>query len=262
MELENRSSRNVISPPNNTGDVGPPDDPTASPRIFYVRHGETEWTFTGQHTGLTDIPLTALGEDEVREWGQRLVNIPFDHVLTSPRQRARRTCELVGLCNDAETEADLAEWDYGDYEGMRSVDIRKEQPGWNVFRDGCPDGESPEEIAARADRLIARLRTMQGNIALFSHGQFGGVLAARWLGLSVVEAQHFTPSTASLSILSNNPHHPDVPVIELWNALPHGVSRSAPAPHPHHHMSMRQSAFQRWENEGGNTSGVKPNERP
>ena len=260
MELENRPSRNVIIPPNNAGDIDPPDDPTAPPRIFFIRHGETEWTFTGQHTGRTDIPLTALGEDEVRGWGQRLANIPFESVLTSPRQRARRTCELVGLGDDAETEPDLAEWDYGDYEGIRSVDIRKERPGWSVFGDGCPNGESPEEVAARADRLIARLRTMEGNIALFSHGQFGGVLAARWLGLSIVEAQHFTLGTASLSILSNNPHHPEVSVIELWNALPHGVSRAALAPHPHHQMPMIQRAFQQWENEGGNTSEVKPSE--
>jgi probable phosphoglycerate mutase len=145
---------------------------------------------------------------------------------------------------------------------MLSVYIRNAHPGWNVFKDGCPNGESPEEIVARADRLIARLRRMKGNVALCSHGQIGGVLAARWLGLSVIEAQHFTLATASLSILGSNPHHPEVPVIELWNSLPPGVSRSAPAPHPHHHLSMRQSAFQQWEDEGGNTSGVNPNETP
>ena len=194
--------------------------------IYLVRHGETEWTFSGQHTGRTDIPLTALGEDEVREWGKRLCRIPFTHVLTSPGHRARQTCELVGLGKDAEIEPDLAEWDYGDYEGLRSVYIRKERPGWNVFRDGCPNGETPEEISVRADRLIARLRTKHGNIALFSHGQFGSVLAARWIGLSVVEARHFPLGTASLSILSYDPHHPEVAVIELWNS----VAESLPAP--------------------------------
>ena len=229
-----------------------PDESTPMPlHIHLVRHGETEWTFSGQHTGRTDIPLTALGEDEVREWGRCLCQIPFAHVLTSPLARAQRTCELVGLGKDAEIEPDLEEWDYGDYEGRRSVDIREERPGWNVFRDGCPQGESPQEIAARADRLISRLRTMDGNIALFSHGQFGSVLAARWIGLSVVEARHFPLGTASLSILCNDPHHPEVPVLELWNAAPHEVERLAPATRAVDHMSMKQRALQRWENEGG-----------
>ena len=229
-----------------------PAESTPMPlHIHLVRHGETEWTFSGQHTGRTDIPLTALGEDEVREWGRCLCQIPFAHVLTSPLARAQRTCELVGLGKDAEIEPDLEEWDYGDYEGRRSVDIREERPGWNVFRDGCPQGESPQEIAARADRLISRLRTMDGNIALFSHGQFGSVLAARWIGLSVVEARHFPLGTASLSILCNDPHHPEVPVLELWNAAPHEVERLAPATRAVDHMSMKQRALQRWENEGG-----------
>ncbi len=219
--------------------------------IHLIRHGETEWTLTSQHTGRTDIPLTAKGEDEVREWGQRLCRIRFDHVLTSPLQRARRTCELVGLGKNAEIEPDLAEWDYGGYEGLRSVDIRKDRPGWNVFRDGCPNGESPEEISARADRLIVRLRTMEGNIAVFSHGQFGGVLAARWIGLSIVEAQHFPFRTASLSILGDDPHHPEVPVLELWNAAPHEASRLAPESRAVDHISVTQRAIQRWENEGG-----------
>lgn len=222
-----------------------------TPHLYFIRHGETEWTFTGQHTSRTDIPLTALGEDEVREWGDRLCKIPFAHVLTSPSQRAQGTCELVGLGKDAEIEPDLVEWDYGDYEGRTSVDIRQERPGWNVFHDGCPNGESPKEIAARADRLIARLRTLEGNIALFSHGQFGSVLAARWIGLSVVEARHFPLSTASLSILCNDPHHPAVPVLELWNAAPHEASRLAAVSRAVDHMSVRQRALQRWENEGG-----------
>jgi len=203
----------------------PPHDPTAPLRIFFIRHGETEWTITGQHTGRTDLPLTAHGEDEVREWGHRFCGIPFSHILTSPRQRARRTCELVGLNGLGVIEEDLAEWHYGDYEGLRSAEIREERPDWNLFRDGCPKGESPAEISARADRLISRLRTMHGNIALFSHGQFGAVLAARWIGLSVVEAAHFPLGTASLGIWGFNPHHPEVPVIELWNSAPHEAER-------------------------------------
>lgn len=125
---------------------------------------------------------TASGEDEARHLAPRLHTMHFTYVLTSPRQRARRTCELAGLGTSAEVEQDLAEWDYGDYEGRRSVDIREERPGWNLFRDGCPGGESPVQIGERADRLITRLRTLSGRIALFSHGQFGAVLAARWIG--------------------------------------------------------------------------------
>ncbi len=141
-------------------------------------------------------------------------------MLTSPRQRAQRTCALVGPDWDAEIEPGLAEWDYGDYEGKLSADIRKERPNWNVFRDGCPGGEMPAQVSDRADRLIARLCTMKGNVALFSHGEFGPALAARWTGLAVSEAQHLPLSTASLSILSYNPTHPHVRVIALWNAHP------------------------------------------
>ena len=176
--------------------------------LYLIRHGETEWSLSGQHTGRTDIPLTARGEDEARELGQCLRAIPFARVLTSPRQRARRTCELAGLGPAAEIEPDLAEWDYGDYEGQRSVDIRKGRPDWNLFRDGCPNGEMPAQVSDRADRLIARLRALDGNVALFSHGQFGCVLAARWIGLPVVEAQHFLLGTASLSILGYDPTTP------------------------------------------------------
>ncbi len=185
--------------------------------IYFIRHGETEWSLSGQHTGRTDIPLTANGEDEGRKLGQYLRDIQFAHVLTSPLHRARQTCALVGLEQFPEIEADLTEWDYGDYEGQRSVDIRQVRPGWNIFHDGCPQGEMPTQISDRADRLINRLRTMDGNIALFSHGQFGGVLAVRWIGLAVVKAQHFPLSTASLSILAFDNHHPTVSVIALWN---------------------------------------------
>jgi len=196
-------------------------------RLYLIRHGETEWTLTSRHTGLTDIPLTANGEDESRELGKHLRDIQFAHVFTSPLKRARQTCELVGLDKVLEIELDLAEWDYGDYEGKRSEDIRKGQPDWNVFRDGCPHGETPAQVSERADRLIARLRTLDGKVALFSHGQFGGVLAARWIGLPLAQARHFPLGTASLSIFSFNPHHPEVPVIALWNAAAHDIFNTA-----------------------------------
>jgi probable phosphoglycerate mutase len=188
------------------------------PRIHLIRHGETAWSLSGQHTGRTDLPLTAPGEDAARKLAPRLREIPFARVFTSPRQRARRTCELAGLGAPAETEPDLAEWDYGDYEGRLTADIRKEQPDWNIFRDGCPHGESPAQVSARADRLIARLRLLDGNIALFSHGHFGRALAARWIGLPVGEGQRFQLDTASLSIFSFEHGCAAAPVIALWNA--------------------------------------------
>jgi broad specificity phosphatase PhoE len=187
-------------------------------KLYLVRHGETAWSLSGQHTGRKDIALTARGENEARELRPTLEHIDFSAVLTSPRQRARRTCELAGLGPAAVIEANLAEWDYGDYEGQRSADIRKKRPGWNVYRDGCPHGEMPAQVCARADVLIAHLRALEGNVALFSHGEFGSVLAARWIGLPVIDGQHLSLDPASLSILSYNPNHPDVRVIALWNA--------------------------------------------
>ena len=188
--------------------------------LYLIRHGETEWALTGQHTGRTDIPLTQNGENEARELGKYLRDIQFSQVLTSPLKRARQTCDLVGLDHVPEIEPDLDEWAYGDYEGKRAVNIRQERPDWNVFRDGCPNGEMPGQICDRADRLLDRLRTLKGNIALFSHGQFGGVLATRWIGLTVNEAQHFHLDTASISIFAFDSHHPTVPVIALWNNSP------------------------------------------
>jgi len=193
-------------------------------RLCLIRHGETEWSLSGQHTGRTDIPLTAHGEDEARELQPCLRQIRFARVLTSLRLRARRTCELAGLGPVAEIEPDLSEWDYGDYEGRRSEDIRTGRPGWNIFRDGCPRGEAPAEISDRADRLIAGLQALQGNVALFSHGQFGAVLATRWIGLPVIDGQHFPLGAASLSILAHNPGHPGVRAIELWNVPPGSLS--------------------------------------
>jgi broad specificity phosphatase PhoE len=210
-------------------------------QLYLVRHGETEWALCGRHTGRTDISLTTRGEDEARQLGSRLRDISFSHVLTSPRKRASRTCELVGLDKAVEVDPDLAEWAYGDYEGLRSAEIRKGRADWNLFRDGCPHGETPAQVADRADRLITRLRMLEGNVALFSHGQFGAVLAARWIGLAVADAQHFPLGTASLSVFGYDPHHLDVPVIALWNAASHDTCD----------MTVKQRAIERWENEGG-----------
>lgn len=189
--------------------------------LYLIRHGETEWSVTGQHTGRTDIPLTAHGEAEARGLQPLLGAITFTTVLTSPLQRARRTCELTGLGAAAAIEPDLAEWDYGAYDGLTSRDIHRQRPDWSVFRDGSPGGEAPAQISDRADRLIARLRAIDGNVALFTHGHFGCVLAARWIDLAVIEGQHLLLSTASVSILGNHPTHPEVPVISLWNATVH-----------------------------------------
>jgi probable phosphoglycerate mutase len=199
-------------------------DRLAPLRLYLIRHGETEWALSGRHTGCTDIPLTQNGEDEARELGKHLRDIRFAQVMTSPLQRAQQTCALVGLNQAPEIEPDLTEWDYGDYEGKRSVDIRKERPDWTIFRDGCPQGEMPAQISARADRLLARLCKLDGNIALFSHGQFGGVVATRWIELAVIEAQHFPLGTASVSIFTFDSHHPTVPVIALWNTAPHSLN--------------------------------------
>ncbi len=197
--------------------------------LYLVRHGETAWSLSGQHTSRTDIPLTAHGEEEARTLSERLRRVTFSRVFTSPRQRAWRTYELLGLDATAEIEPDLAEWDYGDYEGQRSVDIRRSRPDWNLFRDGCPHGESPADVSERADRLIVRLRTLPGNVAIFSHGHFGRVLAARWIGLPVEHAEHFLLSTASLSILGYEQNAAG-PAVVLWNAVSNHTVASAPDP--------------------------------
>ena len=194
-------------------------------RLYLVRHGETAWSLTGQHTGRTDIPLTEQGEQDARELAERLRGVSFSRVFTSPLKRARRTSELAALNRVAEIEPDLAEWDYGDYEGQRTVDIRKGRPDWNIFRDGCPNGESPTQVSKRADRLLARLRMLEGDLAIFSHGHFGRVLAARWIGLQIDQAQHFLLSTASLSILGYGHNLVEEPAIVLWNAVSVGKSR-------------------------------------
>jgi broad specificity phosphatase PhoE len=186
-------------------------------RLYLIRHGETEWSLSGQHTGRTDLALTTRGQDEARTLEPVLRAIQFMRVLTSPARRAQETCALAGLGGSAKIEPDLAEWDYGEYEGRTSRDIRQERPGWKVFRDGCPGGESVEAVSMRADRLITRAAALNGNVALFSSGQFGCSLAVRWIGLPVIQAQHLMLGTASVSVLAYSPDHPGLRVIAHWN---------------------------------------------
>ncbi len=191
------------------------------PIIYLARHGETAWSLTGQHTGLTDLPLTERGERNARRLQQRLQGLTFAQVLTSPLQRARRTCELAGFGNVAQVDRDLVEWNYGDYEGRRSTEIHTERPGWQLFRDGCPGGESPAEVVVRADRVVDRLRPAAGNVLVFSSGHFLRVLALRWIGFEqMTSAASFLLSTASLSALGYD-RSLSQPVIRLWNETSH-----------------------------------------
>ena len=192
------------------------------PEVYLARHGETAWTISGQHTGRTDLPLTDRGERNAANLRDRLRGTTIDRVLVSPLGRARRTCELAGFETGVEIVADLTEWDYGAYEGRRTVEIRLERPGWQLFRDGCPDGESVAEVGARADRVIDRLRAFRGRVLLFGHGHFFRVLAARWIGLPPSGACHLLLGTASLSILSYE-HTLDDPALRLWNDDRHTV---------------------------------------
>jgi len=180
-----------------------------------MRHGETAWSLTGQHTGRTDLPLTAHGEAEAQTLRALLQGVSFDHVFTSPRQRARRTAALAGL-DHVIVEPDLAEWDYGDYEGQRSTEIRAQRPTWDIYLDGCPGGESPAQIVARADRLIASWRALPGRVAVFSHGHFGRVLTVRWIGLPLTAGKHFSLDTASCAVLDYDASH-DLARIVQWN---------------------------------------------
>src|SRR5437588_5630158 len=192
------------------------------PEVYLARHGETAWTRTGQHTGRTNIPLTARGERNARSLAQRLMGVVFARVLTSPLSRALRTCELAGFGGQAAIDADLQEWDDGQYEGQRTADIRQARPGWDLFRDGCPGGESVEAVGARADQAIARLRVVDGDVLVFSHGHVLRVRAARWLGLPAGAARHLLLSPAALSILGYE-HTRDEPALRLWNDDRHVV---------------------------------------
>jgi probable phosphoglycerate mutase len=186
------------------------------PIVYLARHGETAWTLSGQHTGLTDLPLTERGERNARRLEERLRGLSFAKVFTSPLQRARRTCELAGFGGVAEIDGNLIEWNYGEYEGRRVEEIHSERPDWQLFRDGCPGGESPREVGARADSAIKHIRAIEGNVLLFSSGHFLRVLAARWVGLEPEAGRFFLLSTASLSALSYA-HNLSQPAIRLWD---------------------------------------------
>jgi broad specificity phosphatase PhoE len=194
--------------------------PQTLPVVYLARHGETAWSLSGQHTGLTDLPLTERGERNARQLAKRLQGIPFAKVFTSPLQRARRTCELAGFGAVAEVLSELVEWNYGDYEGRRTAEIQAERPGWNIFRDGCPGGETPAQVADRANRVIDKVRAIEGNVLLFSSGHFLRVLAARWLDLAAEAGRYFFLSTASVSILGYE-HDFVEPTIRLWNDVDH-----------------------------------------
>jgi broad specificity phosphatase PhoE len=188
--------------------------------IYLARHGETAWSLSGQHTGLTDLPLTIRGECNALRLGKRLSGLEFARIFTSPLQRAKRTCELAGFGSRVEVDPDLVEWNYGEYEGLRTSDIRAKRPNWELFRDGFPGGESFSEIGARADRVVAKVRSIDGAVLLFSSGHFLRVLAARWLGLETQGARYFLLGTASLSTLTYE-HDPSEPAVGLWNDMHH-----------------------------------------
>jgi probable phosphoglycerate mutase len=190
------------------------------PVIYLARHGETAWSVTGQHTGVTDLPLTDRGERNAVRLGERLRGLVFTKVFTSPLQRAARTCELAGFGSVAEVDRDLVEWNYGDYEGLRTVEIRAKRPDWHLFRDGCPNGESPEQVGSRADRVVGRVRAIKGDVLIFSSGHFLRVLAARWLGVEPAAGKFLMLDTASLSALSYE-HDFSQPAIRFWNDSRH-----------------------------------------
>jgi broad specificity phosphatase PhoE len=194
------------------------------PIVYIARHGETAWSLTGQHTGLTDLPLTEAGERNARRLKERLKGLVFAKVFCSPLQRAVRTCELAGFGAVAEFDCDLVEWNYGEYEGRTGAKIRAERPAWQLFRDGCPGGESPQQVAARADHVVSRVRAVREDVLLFSSGHFIRVLASRWIGIEpTVNARSLMLSTASLSALGYE-NELSRPVIRFWNDTSHVIS--------------------------------------
>jgi broad specificity phosphatase PhoE len=182
--------------------------------LFAIRHGETAWSLSGQHTGITDIPLTDNGRRLAKRMRSALAKEAFALVLVSPMQRARETCKLAGLGETAVVDADLVEWHYGEYEGLTPKQIHETAPGWLIFRDGCPGGETPEQVGARVDRVIARARAALGDVALFAHGHVLRVLAARWIGLPAAGGQHFLLDTGTLCLLG---YYRDIPAVRIWN---------------------------------------------
>lgn len=185
-------------------------------QVYLIRHGETEWSLSGQHTGVSDVPLTENGRRVARLLEPVLAKEIFALVLTSPLKRARTTCELAGLGARAEIDRSLIEWNYGEYEGLTSKQIHAQAPGWMLFRDGCPGGESPEQVGARVDRVIAKVRAAEGHVVLFGHGHLFRVFAARWLGLPAAAGCHFLLDTATLNILS---YYRGIPAVKRWNAV-------------------------------------------
>jgi len=184
-------------------------------RVFLIRHGETEWSLSGQHTGMTDIPLTENGRTMPRLLAPILAKVTFARIFTSPLKRARETCELAGLGERAEIDHDLVEWNYGDYEGLTTKEIHAKTPDWMLFRDGCPGGDGPEDVARRVDSVIGRVRAVEGDVALFAHGHVFRVFVARWIGLQATAGCHFVLDTATVGVLS---YYRDVPAIKRWNA--------------------------------------------
>jgi probable phosphoglycerate mutase len=190
---------------------------TALPKLYLARHGDTAWTDSHQHTGRTDLPLNERGEGHARELGERLQGFSFVRVFTSPLQRAARTCELAGFGAGAEVDHDLIEWDYGRFEGKLTSDVLKERPGWELFRDGCPGGESPQDVAARADRFIARVHDLGGDVLAFSSGHIIRMIAARWLGMPPGAGRVFFCRPASVGVLGFEHDSRDQPILRLWN---------------------------------------------
>jgi broad specificity phosphatase PhoE len=208
----------LLDPDQEHDETGPMSE--ALPVIHLARYGETAWSLSGQHTGRTDLPLTERGERNARALGERVRGLSFAKVFTSPSQRAVRTCELAGFGSAAESDPHPVEWDYGQYEGRRTAEIHAERPDWLLFRDGCPGGESPDQVGARADRVIERVRAARGDVLLFSSGHFLRVLAARWLGLDAPAGRYFLLGTTSLSALGYE-HNQAEPAVRLWNETRH-----------------------------------------
>lgn len=190
------------------------------PTVYLARHGETEWSLSGQHTGLTDLPLTSHGEELAKKLAPRLAGMSFAKVFTSPLQRARRTCELAGFGAAAEIMPDLVEWNYGDYEGVKTSEIHKARPDWDLFKHGCPGGESVDQVTARATRVVEKLRAVDGDVLCFSSGHILRALAACWLGLGAAGGRYFVLGTTTLSALGYE-HGLDEPIIKLWNDAEH-----------------------------------------
>jgi probable phosphoglycerate mutase len=188
---------------------------TATNDVWLIRHGETEWSRSGRHTGLTDLPLTGAGRQAAQSLAPVLTRESFALVLTSPLQRARETCELAGLGDRARVDRDLVEWNYGEYEGLTSAEIRARSPGWLLFTDGAPGGERPEDVSRRVDRVISQARLAPGNVAIFAHGHLLRSLAARWLGWPIAAGQHFLLDTGTVNVLSV---YREAPAIRRWNA--------------------------------------------